>query len=145
LKDIAELERVQVLIPLHPNPKTKLIIQEKLIESDNVMLIEAVDHLTMIGLMQEAYLVITDSGGIQEETPYLGIPTIVTRETTERNESCLTNNSILTGANSYKIIQETKKLLQDTEYYSSRSKKTMPYGDGNASFKIWKFIKEKIL
>ena len=145
LKTISDIENVNVLIPVHPNPKTKTIITEHLGGSQNIQLLEPVDHLTMVGLIQKATIVITDSGGIQEETPYLGIPTIVTRINTERTESCVSNNAILIGPDKGKIIREVQKLLSDKAYYLSRSQVSAPYGTGDTAQKILDFIKEKML
>ena len=145
LRDISEKEDIEILLPLHPNPVLREAIHNQLDNNDNIHLIDAVDHLTMIGLMQAAHIIITDSGGIQEEAPYLGTPTIVTRQSTERQEACASHNAVLTGADDIAIIEEVTQLLQDKDYYKKRSEKTEPYGDGKAAFKILDFTKNKIL
>ena len=145
LKVISEKEEVEILMPLHPNPILKEAIYSQLESHNNIHMIEAVNHLTMIGLLQRAHIIITDSGGIQEEAPYLGTPTIVTRQSTERQEACTTYSAVLTGPDDLAITMEVNKLLENKDYYKKRSEITQPYGDGTAAHKILEFIKQNIL
>jgi UDP-N-acetylglucosamine 2-epimerase (non-hydrolysing) len=97
----------------------------------------------MVYLMQKAYFIITDSGGIQEEAPSLGKPVLVTRNTTERPEAVLTGNVKLVGTDANVIYREAVLLLDDTEVYAQRARPVFPYGDGKASQRIIRIMSEK--
>lgn len=137
LKKIA-LENPQIMIvyPVHLNPKVQQPVYELLGNVANIKLINPLSYPAFIWLMEKSYLIITDSGGVQEEAPSLGKPVLVMRNTTERPEAVEAGTVILVGTDEDKIIQETNRLLKDTENYFEMSKRHNPYGDGKASQRI---------
>lgn len=142
LKEIAEDQTIELVYPVHLNPKVLGPVHELLADIPNIKLIEPLPYEAFVWLMNEAYLVITDSGGIQEEAPALGKPVLVMRETTERPEAVDAGTVILVGTNKEKIITEARQLLNDNEKYKLMSQLHNPYGDGKASARIVEFIKQ---
>lgn len=143
LKQIAEENpNVQIIYPVHLNPNVKEPVYKILSGIENISLILPLAYPAFIWLMEKSYLIITDSGGVQEEAPSLGKPVLVMRDTTERPEAVSAGTVILVGTDKEKIISETSRLLVDTEAYQQMSKTHNPYGDGKASERIVKFIKE---
>lgn len=141
LKDISEFdENIQIIYPVHLNPKVQKPVYEILGERENIKLIAPLAYPAFVWLMNKAELVITDSGGVQEEAPSLGKPVLVMRDTTERPEAVDAGTVILVGTNKEKIVKEAKKLLVDKEQYKKMSKLHNPYGDGKACSRIVKFI-----
>lgn len=141
LKQIAiENPEVQIIYPVHLNPKVKEPVYKILSGIDNIYLISPLAYPAFIWLMEKSYLIITDSGGVQEEAPSLGKPVLVMRETTERPEAVDAGTVILVGTDKDKIINETSRLLHDVEAYERMSRTHNPYGDGKASERIVKFI-----
>ena len=128
-------EEVQIVYPVHLNPNVKEVAYAKLI-AENIKLIAPLDYPELIWMMSKSNIILTDSGGIQEEAPSLGKPVLVMREVTERTEVVTAGTEILVGSNKEKIVLETTKLLENFEYYNSISKATNPYGDGTTSEKI---------
>ena len=128
-------ETVQVVYPVHLNPNIKDVAHNKLIDK-NINLIAPLDYPELIWMMNKSTIILTDSGGIQEEAPSLGKPVLVMREVTERTEGVTAGTAILVGSSKVKIIDETSKLLNDSEYYETISKASNPYGDGTTSNKI---------
>lgn len=128
--------------PVHPNPNVKEIAKEYFFELTNVNLIPPVDYPEFVSLMKNSYLIITDSGGIQEEAPSLFKPVIVTRDTTERPEAVQSGTVLLVGNNTQKIEDTVSKLIDNKDYYNSFKRLKNPYGDGNASRRILKIIEE---
>ncbi|HRP89100.1 MAG TPA: UDP-N-acetylglucosamine 2-epimerase (non-hydrolyzing) [Edaphocola sp.] len=144
LKEIANRNpNVQIIYPVHLNPNVQKPVLSILEGVGNIHLISPLSYPTFVWLMNKAYLIITDSGGIQEEAPSLGKPVLVMRDTTERPEAVTTGTVILVGTDTSKIIYETEKLITDSHIYQSMSKLINPYGDGQASKKIVEFIKMK--
>ncbi|HLW31039.1 MAG TPA: UDP-N-acetylglucosamine 2-epimerase (non-hydrolyzing) [Aequorivita sp.] len=142
LKTIAEENPdVQIIYPVHLNPNVKGPVNEILSNIDNINLVSPLAYPAFIWLMEKSYLIITDSGGIQEEAPSLGKPVLVTRTTTERPEAVDEGTVILVGSNVSEIMQNTRKLLNDTDYYNKMSLLHNPYGDGKASERIVNYIK----
>ena len=142
LKEIGEVvENVQIIYPVHLNPKVQRPVYEILGEQENIKLIAPLAYPAFVWLMNKAELVITDSGGVQEEAPSLGKPVLVMRNTTERPEAVDAGTVLLVGTNKEKIVRETLNLLGDQELYKKMSKLHNPYGDGNASKRIVEFIK----
>ena len=139
IKNLVEkYPQVDFVYPMHLNPNVRKPIHdifagEKL---SNVFFIEPLEYLSFVFLMEKATIVLTDSGGIQEEAPGFGKPVLVMRETTERPEALKAGTVKLVGTDYDKIIKEVSKLLDDQEYYNSMSKAVNPYGDGNACFRI---------
>lgn len=142
LKTIAERnEDVQIIYPVHLNPKVEGPVYELLSEVANIKLVKPLAYAAFIWLMEKSYLIITDSGGIQEEAPSLGKPVLVTREITERPEAVEEGTVLLVGTDTKQIIEQTEKLLNDSHFYNSMSRLHNPYGDGKATSRIIRFIK----
>ncbi|MBE2899039.1 UDP-N-acetylglucosamine 2-epimerase (non-hydrolyzing) [Pasteurellaceae bacterium 20609_3] len=143
IKTIAERHRdVQILYPMHLNPNVREPVNRHLKGIDNVFLIEPQDYLPFVYLMNRAYLILTDSGGIQEEAPSLGKPVLVMRNTTERPEAVAAGTVKLVGTDEARIVGEVEKLLTDAAYYQSMAHANNPYGDGNACDRIVSAIKQ---
>ncbi|AZA62772.1 non-hydrolyzing UDP-N-acetylglucosamine 2-epimerase [Chryseobacterium indoltheticum] len=141
LKDIAYAnDEVQIIYPVHLNPNVKKVVHEILSDISNINLIEPLSYPAFVWLMTQSYLIITDSGGVQEEAPSLGKPVLVMRNTTERPEAVASGTVILVGTDKDIIVKETNSLLHDSQRYESMSKLHNPYGNGNASKKIVEFI-----
>jgi len=133
---------VDFVYPVHLNPNVQEPVQKLLSDIENVYLIEPLDYLPFVFLLNQSYLVLTDSGGVQEEAPSLGKPVVVMRDTTERPEAVEAGTVILVGANVKGIKENVNRLLTDDEYYKKMSYAHNPYGDGNASKKIVQFLKK---
>lgn len=141
LKEVAlNNKNVQIIYPVHLNPNIKGPVYELLSGIENIKLVSPLSYPAFVWLMKNAYLIITDSGGIQEEAPSLGKPVLVMRDTTERPEAVDSGTVILVGTNKQKIVKETTNLLENTEKYSFMSELHNPYGDGKASERIVDFI-----
>jgi len=142
LKQIAErYEDVEIVYPVHLNPNVRKPVYEILQDVGKVHLIEPLAYPYFIWLMKNSYLVLTDSGGIQEEAPSLGKPVLVMRDVTERLEGIKAGTAKLVGTDQQKIINEVSELLTSEKLYKKVAKRNNPYGDGTAS----KRIKDKIL
>ena len=128
--------------PVHPNPMVRNIVNEYLGGITNVYLLEPIDVEDMHNLLSRSYLVLTDSGGLQEEAPHFGIPVLVLRNETERPEAVKAGTVKVVGTNENNIVNEVKKLLEDSQEYKKMSKAINPYGDGNASQRIVRHILE---
>lgn len=133
---IAELNDIQIIYPVHLNPNVQEPVNRLLSNTGNIHLIPPLEYLPFLYLMKRSTLVITDSGGIQEEAPSLGIPVLVTRDTTERPEAVIAGTVKLVGTDSEAIVAEAEKLLEDTVYYEQMSIAHNPYGDGKACERI---------
>lgn len=138
LADIAASRDVEILYPVHLNPNVQEPVRRILGAGNlgNVHLIEPVDYLPFVYLMNRSYLIITDSGGVQEEAPSLGKPVLVMRDTTERPEAVLAGTVLLVGTDRDAIVRETHTLLDDSAAYQAMSLAHNPYGDGNAAPRI---------
>lgn len=136
LKALAERGDVQVLYPVHLNPNVQEPVNRLLAGVDNVILIEPQDYLPFVYLMSRASLIITDSGGVQEEAPSLGKPVLVMRDTTERPEAVDAGTVRLVGTDAKQIVAEATRLLDDAGAYAEMSRAHNPYGDGLASSRI---------
>ena len=136
LIDVSKRNDVQLIYPVHLNPNVKDVVYSKLKGIKNIKLIDPLDYEVFIWLLSKSNLIITDSGGIQEEAPSLGVPVIVTRDTTERQEAIDSGNVVLVGTDKTKILKYTNLLLDDGKFYESMSSKENPYGNGKASIKI---------
>ena len=145
LKEIGNAaENVQIVYPVHLNPKVQKPVYEALGSANNVKLITPLAYPAFVWLMNKAEMIITDSGGVQEEAPSLGKPVLVTRDITERPEAVNVGSVILVGTNKDKIIKETLHLLSDGELYKKMSELNNPYGDGNASKRIVTFMENMV-
>jgi len=141
LHDLAQIHpEVQIIYPVHLNPNVREPVNRILTGVKNVHLIEPQDYLPFVKLMDLSYLILTDSGGIQEEAPSLGKPVLVMRDTTERPEAVEAGTVKLVGANRERIIEELSRLLSDKSAYKEMSKAHNPYGDGKASDRILEFL-----
>ncbi|MAF80321.1 UDP-N-acetylglucosamine 2-epimerase (non-hydrolyzing) [bacterium] len=137
LKEIAEGHKdIKIIYPVHANPNVSKPVQELLKDVPNIELTDPVDYKEIVRLMKQSYLILTDSGGIQEEAPSLGKPVLVMREETEREEGVKAGVSKLVGTDKEKIIRETEELLENKEAYEQMARTENPYGDGKASEKI---------
>ncbi|MAU25986.1 MAG: UDP-N-acetylglucosamine 2-epimerase (non-hydrolyzing) [Muricauda sp.] len=144
LKKIAEtFDDVQIVYPVHLNPKVQEPVYELLGNLPNIKLIDPLAYPEFVWLMNQSYLVITDSGGVQEEAPSLGKPVLVMRETTERPEAIEAGTVILVGTDTKKIVDEAKKLLNNKEHYEMMSTLHNPYGDGKACERIISYIEKR--
>ena len=145
IRDIATAHSdFDILYPVHLNPNVQKPVYDILKDIENVHLIKPIDYLPFVYLMNISYLVLTDSGGIQEEAPSLGKPVLVMRDTTERPEAVNAGTVKLVGTNRNLIVNETKRLIEDPSHYDTMSKAHNPYGDGLASQHISKFLKENL-
>ena len=141
LKDLASKNKdVYIVYPVHPNPNVRESVNKYLAGIDNILLSAPLDYRAFVYLMDKSYLILTDSGGIQEEAPSLGKPVLVLRELTERPEAVEADMIRLVGTKRGKIVKETELLLDSKEEYKSMSKKINPYGDGKASDRIIDFL-----
>ena len=142
LKEIALSNTdVQIIYPVHLNPNVKKPVYEILSEVNNIHLIDPLAYPAFVWLMNESYLIITDSGGVQEEAPSLGKPVLVMRDTTERPEAVDAGTVILVGTDTQKIVKEAQDLLSNADRYQQMSGLHNPYGDGKACERIVNFIK----
>ncbi|AVF36653.1 non-hydrolyzing UDP-N-acetylglucosamine 2-epimerase [Rahnella sikkimica] len=133
---------VQIVYPVHLNPNVSEPVNRILYGIDNIVLIDPQDYLPFVYLMDKAYLILTDSGGVQEEAPSLGKPVLVMRETTERPEAVDAGTVRLVGTNAAKIVEEVNRLLTDKSEYESMSRAHNPYGDGHACQHILEALKK---
>lgn len=142
-KIVDEFHDVQVVYPVHLNPLVRNIAKEVFGNCDKIHLIEPLEVLDFHNFLNKSYLIMTDSGGIQEEAPSLGKPVLVLRNTTERPEGILAGTLKLAGVDEESIYNLTKELLTNKDLYNNMSKASNPYGDGNASKKIVDIIIDK--
>ncbi len=133
---IAGREDVQVVYPVHPNPNVRAAVDRYLRSHPRVQVTEPMDYVPFVDLMRRAFLIVTDSGGIQEEAPSLGKPVLVLREKTERPEAVTAGTVKLVGTDVERIVAEATMLLDDPAEYQRRSRIHNPYGDGHASERI---------
>jgi UDP-N-acetylglucosamine 2-epimerase (non-hydrolysing) len=140
---VDEFNDVKVIYPIHMNPKVREVANEIFNGCDRVKLIEPLEVFDFHNFQNKSFIILTDSGGIQEEAPSLGKPVLVLRDTTERPEGIDAGTLKLVGTDEEVIYEETKKLLTDKEVYDAMSKASNPYGDGHASERIVDAIIEK--
>jgi UDP-N-acetylglucosamine 2-epimerase (non-hydrolysing) len=136
LAELANRKDVQIVYPVHPNPNVQDPVQRLLAGHPNIRLIEPLSYVPFVDLMRRAYLLITDSGGIQEEGPSLGKPILVLREKTERPEAVTAGTVKLVGADQHRLLAEANLLLDNSELYEGMARIHNPYGDGRASARI---------
>jgi UDP-N-acetylglucosamine 2-epimerase (non-hydrolysing) len=143
LREIADRDDVQIVYPVHLNPNVQEPVNRILAGCKNIYLIEPQDYLPFVYLMDRAYLILTDSGGIQEEAPSLGKPVLVMRDTTERPEAVEAGTVELVGIDEKRIVDKATKLLDDQHEYLRMSRAHNPYGDGLASKRINTILREE--
>ncbi|WP_175781944.1 non-hydrolyzing UDP-N-acetylglucosamine 2-epimerase [Burkholderia anthina] len=136
LLDVARRTDVQIVYPVHLNPAVRDVVTKQLGSVSNVHLIEPLDYVDFVWFMQRAHLILTDSGGVQEEAPYLGKPVLVMREVTERPEAVAAGTVALVGTSHERIVEGVTRLLDDADYHASFSRRANPYGDGRAATRI---------
>ena len=142
LKDIADANRggVHIVYPVHRNPNVWEPVHKILGDTSNVTLLEPVNYLEMVNLIKSAHIVLTDSGGIQEEAPTLSKPVLVLRNVTERPEAVEYGTAIAVGTDRHRIVSEVGRLLNDEAAYRSMARANSPYGDGKAASRIVKAL-----
>lgn len=143
IADLAKHPDVAIVFPIHPNPNVRPAMERHLAGLNNVALIEPLDYTHFVRLLGMAYLVLTDSGGVQEEAPSLGKPVLVMRDTTERPEGIAAGTALLVGTDKTRIVNELKYLIDNAEAYDAMSKSHNPYGDGTAGKQIVEIIAKK--
>jgi len=144
LLEISQLKDIQIVIPMHLNPSVRDILLNKLSSQKNILLIEPQSYPAFIWLMKKSYLILTDSGGVQEEAPSLHKPVLVMRDTTERPEGIKSGVLRLIGTSREEIFRHTQELLDNPIAYSAMARSSNPYGDGKASEKIVHFLKNRL-
>jgi UDP-N-acetylglucosamine 2-epimerase (non-hydrolysing) len=127
---------IEVVLPVHPNPHVKGTVEATLCDTPRVRLIEPVDYVEFVHLMARAHLILTDSGGVQEEAPSLGKPVLVLRETTERPEGVEAGTAVVVGTDRDRIVTTASELLSSEQAYQRMANAVSPYGDGRASERI---------
>ncbi|NMH29511.1 non-hydrolyzing UDP-N-acetylglucosamine 2-epimerase [Flavobacterium silvaticum] len=143
LAEIAKRPDVEIVFPVHLNPNVQQPVMSLLSGYDNIHLTEPLDYPSFVWMMKKAHIIITDSGGVQEEAPSLGKPVLVMRETTERPEAVEAGTVKLVGTNADAIANGTFELLDNPAVYDIMSKAYNPYGDGKANERIVTFIKQQ--
>ncbi|EMW5606679.1 UDP-N-acetylglucosamine 2-epimerase (non-hydrolyzing) [Enterococcus faecium] len=133
---VEKFEDVHIVFPMHKNPKVRKNAEETLSDSEQVHLIEPLDVIDFQNFSNNSYMILSDSGGVQEEAPSLGVPVLVLRDTTERPEGIEAGTLKLVGTEEDKVFEEATLLLSDKEEYEKMSQASNPYGDGNASERI---------
>nr|WP_300841142.1 UDP-N-acetylglucosamine 2-epimerase (non-hydrolyzing) [uncultured Acetatifactor sp.] len=141
---VNEIMGIKVVYPVHLNPEVKSIADSILKEDERIRLIEPLDVVDFHNLMNRAYVIVTDSGGIQEEAPALGKPVLVVRDTTERPEGVEAGTLKLVGTERQNIERELRKILEDEQEYLKMAKAVNPYGDGHASEKIADVLERRL-
>jgi len=136
LKTLAARPDVEIVLPVHPNPIVKEAVAAVLANTANIRLIEPLEYIPFVSLMCRSHIILTDSGGVQEEAPSLGKPVLVLRDTTERPEGIEAGTALLLGTDTDRIIQAAERLLDDPAAWKSMAQQKNPYGDGQASERI---------
>lgn len=129
-------DEIVMVYPVHRNPNVRAVVNDALAGLDNVLLIDPLDYMPLVHLMKRAYMVLTDSGGLQEEAPSLGKPVLVMRKVTERPEGVEAGTVRVIGTDAATIVAEASRLLDDADAYHAMASKVNPYGDGTASARI---------
>src|SRR5690606_32218728 len=130
------------VLPVHPNPNVSGVLRERLGGTPSIKLADPMDYDDFVRELKTAYIVLTDSGGVQEEAPALGKPVLVMREVTERPEAVEQGVARLVGTDCERIVSETARLLDDGNLYARMSKGGSPYGDGKAAERISRHLRD---
>jgi UDP-N-acetylglucosamine 2-epimerase (non-hydrolysing) len=136
LKELASRGDVEIVYPVHLNPNVQEPVNRILINVPHITLLPPLDYLPLVHLIKRARIILTDSGGIQEEAPAFGVPVLVLREVTERPEGIAAGTLKLVGTKTSQIVHEAKRLLDDLSAYNAMAKASNPYGDGHAAERI---------
>ena len=142
IKEVAQNENVKIIYPVHLNPKVQRLVHERLDNQPNIHLLKPLSYPAFVWLMKRCYLILTDSGGIQEEAPVLGKPVLVMRDATERMEAVDSGNVIMVGTDTAKIVSSCHDLLYESDLYHRMSQVHNPYGNGEASWLIVQHLRE---
>jgi UDP-N-acetylglucosamine 2-epimerase (non-hydrolysing) len=142
LAELAKRGDVQIVYPVHPNPNVRESVNRHLKGHSRVSLVEPMEYVPFVALLMRSSIVLTDSGGIQEEAPSLGKPVLVMRDKTERPEAVLAGTARLVGTRRRRIVAECNRLLDDPGAYESMARAHNPYGDGRASERVAKTIRQ---
>jgi len=145
LKQIARVDDVEIVYPVHLNPNVRKPVYEILKGVSNVHLIEPLDYPSFVWMMNRSHLIVTDSGGVQEEAPSLGKPVLVMRDVTERVEGIEAGTAKMVGTSKNRIVRETLGLLRDEAAYNRMARAVNPYGDGTACERIRKILRGRLL
>ncbi|MFH1428581.1 MAG: UDP-N-acetylglucosamine 2-epimerase (non-hydrolyzing), partial [Candidatus Margulisiibacteriota bacterium] len=145
LQIVSENNDVEVVYPVHMNPNVQDPVNKYLKGQERVRLIEPMEYAQFVSAMEQSYLILTDSGGVQEEAPSLGKPVLVMRDTTERPEAVEAGTVKLVGTVQKVIVEETNRLLRDNDVYKMMSTAHNPYGDGTAAKQIAAICREFLL
>lgn len=140
---VARFPDIEVVLPVHPNPEVKGTVEAVLCDTPRVRLIAPVDYVEFVHLMARSYLILTDSGGVQEEAPSLGKPVLVLRDTTERPEGVEAGTAVVVGTDRERIVATASHLLTSTEAYERMATAVSPYGDGHASERIVSALEQR--
>ncbi len=141
INKIAEFPEVEIIYPVHLNPNVQGPVNKLLSNKKNIHLLKPLEYKTFVNILKNCYMVLSDSGGVQEEAPSFGKPILVMREVTERPEGVESGVARLVGMNAQRIVKETKKLLFSQDTYKKMSSAVNPYGDGRAAARIVKAVK----
>lgn len=139
---IARRPDVLILLPLHPNPAAGAVLERALGQADNVVMVPPLDYLHFVRALSMCHVVLTDSGGVQEEAPAFGKPVLVLRDTTERPEGVVAGTARLVGTDEDRIVAEATRLLDDPRAYATMARAHHPYGDGRAAERIAAILAE---
>ena len=134
-------KQIQFIIPMHPNPLVRKNLKEVLIKDSRISLIEPLTYDSLVNHIKNSYMILTDSGGLQEEAPSFGKPVLILRDNTERPEAVDAGTAKLIGTNTERIFDEVNLLLNNKESYNKMSKAENPYGDGKSSERILEHCK----
>jgi UDP-N-acetylglucosamine 2-epimerase (non-hydrolysing) len=140
LRTLSARDDVGVIFPVHPNPNVRPVMEEMLADRENVALIDPLDYPHFVRLQEMADVILTDSGGVQEEAPSLGKPVLVMRDTTERPEGIAAGTAKLVATDTARIVSETARLLDDDAAYAAMAQAQNPYGDGKAAERIARIV-----
>ncbi|MCX8065309.1 MAG: UDP-N-acetylglucosamine 2-epimerase (non-hydrolyzing) [Candidatus Hydrogenedentes bacterium] len=135
---------IEVLIPIHPNPNVLASAEKYLINRERIHLSSPLEYIPFVHILKKSYMILTDSGGIQEEAPSLGKPVLVLRDVTERPEAIEAGTAILVGPHYDRILETAQRLLDDSTFYKSMANKINPYGDGKSAPRIAKHLIERL-
>ncbi|NET33895.1 MAG: UDP-N-acetylglucosamine 2-epimerase (non-hydrolyzing) [Cyanothece sp. SIO1E1] len=145
LAELSKRKDIQIVYPVHLNPNVQQPVYDLLKDTENIHLINPLGYAEFLWLMNQAYLILTDSGGIQEEAPSLNKPVLVMRDTTERMEVIESGGAKLVGTSSWKIVKEVNSLLDNKKHYEAMCSSENPFGDGLASKRILEVVLEKLI
>jgi UDP-N-acetylglucosamine 2-epimerase len=136
LRRLADRDDLEIVYAVHPNPAVRRVASDLLAQHPRIHLTEPLEYLPFVSLMRRSHLIVTDSGGVQEEAPSLGKPVLVTRDTTERPEAVVAGTVELVGTSTERLVERANRLLDDADAYAAMSVAHNPYGDGQAAARI---------